>query len=128
MHVVAGIIVNSIGEILIAQRPLYKYKGGFWELPGGKVEPQETSYAALQRELSEELDIHILAAKAINTLHYQYPDYQVDLETWVVTEFSGKPHGKEKQPICWILPKLIKNFKFLEANRDMIAHMVKDAH
>lgn len=42
INVVAAIITNSEGKILIAQRNLKKSQGGLWEFPGGKIEPNET--------------------------------------------------------------------------------------
>ncbi|MGL4972613.1 MAG: NUDIX domain-containing protein, partial [Culicoidibacterales bacterium] len=55
--VVAAIIRNQVGEILVAQRNAKKNYGLMWEFPGGKVEPEETHAQALARELVEELGI-----------------------------------------------------------------------
>ncbi len=43
------------GKILLARRPDAKKMGGLFEFPGGKLEPGETLFQALRRELSEEL-------------------------------------------------------------------------
>ncbi len=59
MTVVAGVLTDARGLILVQQRPLGKKHGGLWEFPGGKVEAGETPEAALARELHEELDITI---------------------------------------------------------------------
>lgn len=53
--VVAVALVNSEGEVLLAQRPVGKNMAGLWELPGGKVEEGESPEEALARELREEL-------------------------------------------------------------------------
>ena len=53
--VVAGAIVRD-GEILAGRRDREPYLG-WWELPGGKVEPGETDHDALRRELREELGL-----------------------------------------------------------------------
>ena len=38
MHVMAGVLLQGNGHVLLAQRPAGKHLAGFWEFPGGKVE------------------------------------------------------------------------------------------
>src|SRR5450830_772976 len=44
-------------SFFLAQRPPDKIWAGYWEFPGGKIEPGETPYHALVREMREELGI-----------------------------------------------------------------------
>ena len=53
INVVAAVIYNKAGEILIAKRPLTKHQGGLWEFPGGKINKKELPLTALTRELFE---------------------------------------------------------------------------
>ena len=57
IHVVAAVIRDRRGRILLARRTQERDLAGLWEFPGGKREPGETSEAALVRELQEELGI-----------------------------------------------------------------------
>ena len=57
VEVVAGVLVRPDGRFLLASRPVGKVYAGYWEFPGGKIEPGEAPYAALVRELQEELAI-----------------------------------------------------------------------
>ena len=59
IDVVAAIIRNKDGKILIAQRNFHKAQGGLWEFPGGKIEAHETREEAIKREIKEELDMDI---------------------------------------------------------------------
>ena len=59
INVVAAVIKDEDGKILITQRNLQKSQGGLWEFPGGKIEPNETKENAIVREIKEELDIDI---------------------------------------------------------------------
>jgi mutator protein MutT len=52
---VVAAVVEKNGKFFIAQRPAEK--GGEWEFPGGKVEPGETFFEALIREIEEELHV-----------------------------------------------------------------------
>ncbi len=55
VHVVCGLIERQ-GKLLVARRRQTDFSG-WWEFPGGKVEPGESSETALARELREELGI-----------------------------------------------------------------------
>ena len=64
IQVVCGVALKDDKVFLARRRPEKSY-GGFWELPGGKVEPRETHEAALARELSEELGIDVRVGEFI---------------------------------------------------------------
>jgi 8-oxo-dGTP diphosphatase len=57
--VVAAALINSEGKLLLASRPPGKKLAGIWELPGGKLEANETPENAIVRELNEELHIEV---------------------------------------------------------------------
>src|ERR1700729_2293399 len=57
IDVVAGVIRRDDGRLLITQRMPDDTLGGYWEFPGGKVDPGEALPAALVRELREELGV-----------------------------------------------------------------------
>ena len=120
MRVAVGLVFNACGNILIAQRPPGKYQSGLWEFPGGKVEVNETVLQALQRELLEEVDIHVIIAEHWLQTEYDYPDRKVLLETWRVTQFSGEPRGKEGQLVQWVSLDCLQQFQFPLGNRKVI--------
>ena len=59
LPVVAALLCDSGGRILVQQRPQGTAMAGLWEFPGGKIEPGETPERALVRELAEELGIAV---------------------------------------------------------------------
>lgn len=124
LHVAVGIIINAKDEILVAQRAAHKHQGGCWEFPGGKVEDGESVFTALQRELKEELDIHILDATPLLKIPYQYPDKTVLLDTWVIKNFKGEARGIEGQPIRWVLRSKLQQLSFPDANRLIIEKLL----
>ena len=65
MHVMAGVLCDAHGRVLLAQRPVGKHLAGLWEFPGGKREPGESPRAALLRELREELGIELQRAQPL---------------------------------------------------------------
>ncbi|QLQ26442.1 MAG: Nudix family hydrolase [Dechloromonas sp.] len=91
IEVAAAVILRADGsEFLLAQRPQGKVYAGYWEFPGGKVEPGETVRAALHRELREELGISVDACSPWLTRVFPYPHATVRLNFWRVTAWSGE--------------------------------------
>ena len=118
LHVVAAVIYNSSGQILLAQRPLHKHQGGKWEFPGGKVEANESAPIALQRELFEELGIDAdpQSMQPFLELKHAYTDKKVWLDIWTVTQFNHEPQGREGQLIAWFDLPDISKLEFPAAN------------
>ena len=121
VHVAAAVIRRADGCILLARRPEHLHQGGLWEFPGGKVEAGETVLAALDRELYEELGIRVGRARPLLKVSHDYPDKQVLLDVWEVTQFSGEPHGAEGQPLAWVSPRQFPEYDFPAANQPIIA-------
>jgi 8-oxo-dGTP diphosphatase len=101
VEVVAAVLQKPDGTFLLAQRPVGKVYAGYWEFPGGKVEPGETAEAALARELNEELFIDVERAYPWLTRDYDYEHAAVRLRFYRVTRWSGELHGREKQAFAW---------------------------
>lgn len=91
VEVAAAVMLRADGsEFLLAQRPEGKVYAGYWEFPGGKVEPGETVRAALVRELHEELGISVTACSPWLTRVFTYPHATVRLNFWRVTAWDGE--------------------------------------
>lgn len=99
--VAAAVITRPDGRFLLAQRPAGKPYSGWWEFPGGKIEPGETVDEALRRELFEELGIEVETAYPWITRRYRYTHAAVRLHFRRVTRWRHEPHGKEDQALAW---------------------------
>ena len=121
MQIAIGLIVNKQNEILIAKREFGKHLGGFWEFPGGKLEPGEESFSGLQRELQEEVGIEIQRGLTPwMRLQHDYGDRLVDLDFYLVREFSGSVRAVEGQEICWVKVEHLDKYEFPAANQPVI--------
>ena len=121
IQVVAGVLRNESGEVLLAQRLAPKRYAGQWEFPGGKLEGEESARQALDRELNEELGIRVLDARRLIRIHHDYPEFTVALDTWVVTRFEGTPESREGQPLAWAAVDRLHEWALLGADAPIIS-------
>jgi len=99
---VAAAILLRDSEFLLAQRPPGKVYAGYWEFPGGKVEPGETLREALQRELHEELGIVIDRAWPWLSREFSYPHADVRIRFFKVTAWHGEITLAEHSGLVWV--------------------------
>lgn len=116
IEVVAAVIINESGQFLLAQRPADKVYAGYWEFPGGKVEPGEAAADALRRELHEELGIEVITCYPWLTREFDYSHAAVRLRFYRVPKWSGNPHGREQQQFSWQVISNITVTPLLPAN------------
>ena len=119
IHVAVGVILRQ-QQILLALRDAKQHQGGKWEFPGGKVEQGETVQQALTRELQEEVAIELTQSQAFMQLEYAYPEKTVLLDIYLVTDFSGEPHGREGQPLRWVSIAELSDIAFPDANKPIV--------
>lgn len=102
LHVMAGVLRDGSGRVLLAQRPAGDALAGLWEFPGGKREPGEDRLAALARELDEEIGIGIEDAEPLIRVPWRDPGKAVLLDAWSVARWRGTPVGREGQALRWV--------------------------
>jgi mutator protein MutT len=122
VHVVAAVLIDSRGRILIAQRPAGSHLAGGWEFPGGKLESGELPLPALARELREELGIEMGGGphRPLRRVRHSYPDRQVLIEVWVVREYTGIPRGLDGQDIRWCRQQELAGVPLLAADAPIV--------
>lgn len=102
VEVAVGVLLKKDDAVLLGQRPEGKPYAGYWEFPGGKIEAGESLFEALQRELTEEINIRILDAKEFLTIEHDYPHAYVRLHVCLIRNWEGELRGLENQAIAWL--------------------------
>ena len=120
IHVVAAVISNSTGQILIAKRKIDSHLAGYWEFPGGKLAVGESAERGLLRELQEELGIRICDAVPLISVPYDYPKKKIQLDVYTVDSYQGDPVGIEGQDIRWIDRLELFKYKFPPADQPVL--------
>ena len=90
MITVVAALIKKDNKILIARRSTGDESLlGKWEFPGGKVEPGENEYQAIEREIKEEFELNIHAKSFLTKNVFQYPTKTVDLRLYSCEYVSG---------------------------------------
>ncbi|NCF15907.1 MAG: 8-oxo-dGTP diphosphatase MutT [Gammaproteobacteria bacterium] len=100
--VAAGVLCDSRGRVLIAERLGGGPFHGLWEFPGGKIASDETPLEALSRELAEELGIEVTTCASFMNLRHEYEDRVVTIEFFIVSAWNSEPVGREGQALRWV--------------------------
>jgi len=124
--VVAAVLRNEQGRLLLARRPEGKHLAGTWEFPGGKLEPDELPEHGLSRELAEELGIVVHESRPLLTLTHHYDDRSVRLMLREVDAWQGTPVGLEDQALQWVSLSDARRLPMPAADRPIIKALELD--
>ncbi|HSR65082.1 MAG TPA: Nudix family hydrolase [Xanthomonadaceae bacterium] len=125
VEVVAGVIRDPRGRVLLARRTEGRDLAGLWEFPGGKVEPGESADAALARELHEELGIDAEVGAPLITVPQQYPNKLLRLDVRMVRRWRGSARGQEGQALAWVPPHKLPDYPMPPADRPVVAALLQ---
>jgi 8-oxo-dGTP diphosphatase len=101
VNVACAVITRPDGSFLLGQRAADTVYAGYWEFPGGKVEPGETPRVALVRELREELGIEVTRAHPWIVREFTYTHAAVRLHLFRVLGWQGKIHDHIHAQLAW---------------------------
>jgi 8-oxo-dGTP diphosphatase len=118
--VVAAVIRDDEGRVLLAQRPKGRHMGGLWEFPGGKVDDGEAPSEALVRELGEELGIEIEIQRPLTFAVHEEPGLRILLLFFDARIARGEPHGHEGQAVEWVAVTELSAFPTPPADAELI--------
>lgn len=104
VRVAVGVVVRADGGVLLADRPGARAYAGYWEFPGGKIEPGESIEQALARELAEELAITVTESVPWVVYDFDYPHAYVRLYFRRVFGWHGTPTSNEGQQLRFHQP------------------------
>lgn len=129
LRVAVGVLLRGDGAFLMCTRPAGKVYAGYWEFPGGKLEPGETVEAALARELDEELGLRVDPAhvERWRELRVDYPHALTQLHFCRLRQWQGALQMREGQRSAWltlpvpvapVLPGAVPVLEWLAGARD----------
>ncbi len=122
---VAGILCDGAGRILITERLEPGSFFGMWEFPGGKIGDGERPGVALERELREEIGIDVVSACEFMHLEHTYPDRHVELRFFLVEDWHNEPAGLEGQALKWVSAAALAAENLLPADRPVVDALIR---
>lgn len=118
IEVVAAIIKE--GDRIFATQRGYGEHKGYWEFPGGKIEPGETQHQALKREIKEELGIDIIINKLVSTIEYQYSTFHLTMHCYLCTCNNQSIELHEHLSAKWINRNELNTLNWLPADLQLL--------
>jgi len=123
LPVVAGILEDADGRVLIAQRAPGGSEADQWEFAGGKLRPGERAADALRRELREELGIRIVTSEALATVRWREGARPLNLHGHLVRHWQGEPRAHEHQALAWVRPAELIHYPMPAPDRPLRARL-----
>ena len=120
--VVAGALLRD-GRLLLTRRPEGDPLAGLWELPGGKVEPDESPEEALAREWSEELGVHVETSEPLTFVSGAPNGRHVTLLVYLVRLIRGEPLPLGVAEVRWTTPEEAARLPLLPADRPVVERL-----
>lgn len=113
---VVAAVIEKDGKFLICKRGPGGNCAGLWEFPGGKIEPGETPFEAIKREISEELCAEIEPEEIFCEYPFSYPDKEIYFYFIKAKLLSEKIEPTFHSETKWILPSETESFEFCPAD------------
>jgi 8-oxo-dGTP diphosphatase len=124
MKKVTAAVIEKEGMILIARRSgRSRHQPGKWELPGGKVERDETPEQSLRRELYEEFGIEAEVGSFICGSTFTYPHGPIELIAYRVRHLSGEFVLRDHEEIRWVTPPEMHDYDFAPADIPIVQRL-----
>jgi 8-oxo-dGTP diphosphatase len=121
--VVVAAVVEKDGSFLVTRRLDGTHLAGYWEFPGGKVQPGETLEAALQREIAEELDTDVVAAREIYRTAHDYRERSVELH-FFRADLARAPRPVLGQELRWVQRGEFATLRFPPADEELVDNLL----
>ncbi len=118
VRVAAAIIVKD-HHIFATQRGYGEWKD-YWEFPGGKLEPGETSQETLVREIREELKADIDIQELLCTVEYDYPAFHLSMDCFLCTLVSSSMTLVEAEDAKWLSLQELDSLNWLPADQSIL--------
>lgn len=124
--VIAGIIRNNKGQVLLCQRDHGSLEG-LWEFPGGKIERGETPEQCLEREIREELDLNVEVERVYKVVHASYDHGDFLLISFLAALVGGEIKLRVHRDVHWVDPQKLMNYPLADANIPIAQSLKEEA-
>ena len=120
---VAAAIIEKDGFIFAARKKDGLHLAGYWEFPGGKIEPGETPEECLTRELWEEFGVRCEIGGFLGESIHDYGNKVIKLLGYFATHIDGAFRLSDHDAIRWLLPSELAGFCWAPADVPLVSKL-----
>jgi 8-oxo-dGTP diphosphatase len=121
--VIVAAVMLVDGRVLACERSEPPEMAGWWEFPGGKVEPGETEEAALARECAEELGVRVEVGARVGA-DVPLAGGDAVLRVFAVRLLDGVlPRPLEHAALRWLGVDELDSVPWLPADQPIVAEL-----
>ena len=124
--VVGGVVVREDGRMLACRRAPEEAMGGWWEFPGGKIDPDETEPQALTREMREELGLEVEVGTLLGRHSHDYGAMRVNLAFYACTADGQTPTLRVHDASCWVSEAEVGSLEWLPPDVDFVNRLAAE--
>jgi 8-oxo-dGTP diphosphatase len=124
--VVAALVRDDAGRVLLTRRRADQPMPLLWELPGGKIEPGESPAEALEREIAEELGCRARVGRVDDVVFHRYPEFDLLMLVYACT-LEGAPRAVEVAEVAWVEPHRLTSYEVLPADVPLVERLAREA-
>ena len=122
-QMLAGVVYDGLGRLLIVRRPLRGLLGGLWKFPGGEKGTGKSLKNSLIQEVHKELGIGVRVGKKITAVKHAYTHFRITLHAFRCSLKKGEPKAIKCQGWQWIDPKNLTDVPFSNVDRKIMAFL-----
>ncbi|GAA1215112.1 (deoxy)nucleoside triphosphate pyrophosphohydrolase [Prauserella alba] len=119
-RVIVGAAIVDDGKLLVGQRSYPDDVAGLWELPGGRVEPDESEADALVRECREELGVDVTVGVRVGGDIALQSGAVLRVYAAALVDDGGTPQAAEHKALQWVGAGEVAAVDWLPADRVLI--------
>ena len=123
-HVVCAVTIKD-GRLYCCRRGPGRALEGFWEFPGGKIEPGEEPRTALEREIREELKAEVAVGEHIATSSHDYGSFSIMMEAFLCKLTGKEPTLTEHTESRWLRKNELDSVEWAPADRPIVESVKK---
>jgi 8-oxo-dGTP diphosphatase len=124
IDVTCALIIDDQDRLFSAQRSALMSLPLKWELPGGKIELNESAEQCLLREIKEELHIEIAIMQSLPSNIHAYPLVSIRLIPFICKHTSGAITLKEHANFKWLNRNELLDLDWADADVPIITNFL----